>query len=81
MRLTAEEKRDIERVLLETHDALVAIKEKTGYSVSVAAYGNDKDYACIFIHTKQGLVNIDERSEIEGIFKSDKWRNRRKKDS
>lgn len=83
MRLTADQKRYIERVLLETHDALYAIKESTGLSIGVSAYGSEKTYACVFIHTESGVINIDERSEIEGFFKSDKWlkRKTRKKDS
>ena len=79
MRLTAEQKREIERTLVEIHDKLYEIKEKTGLSIDIAAYCSDKKYACIFIHTKRDeLVSIDERSEIDGFFKSDKWRNRQR---
>lgn len=79
MRWKAEQKREIERALLEVHDALVEIKEKTGFPVSVGVYGDDKETACVFIHTKTGIASIYERSEIEGFFNSDGWRNRRKK--
>ena len=79
MRLTEKQKRNIERVLMETHDALVAIKEETGLSLSIAAYGNDKEYTCIFVHTGADCIGLDERSEIEGFFKSEKWRKRKTK--
>lgn len=78
MRLTAEQKRNIEQALLDAHDALFAIKEQTGLSVSVSAYGNDAAYCCIFIHTPQGVVMIDERSKIKRFFNSAEWRNRGK---
>ena len=77
MRLTEKQKQEIERVLLEMHDKLFEIREKTGLSISVAAYGSDKSYACVFVHTKTGIVSIDERSEIEGFFKSKKWLKRK----
>ena len=79
MKLTTEQKKNVERFLLETHDALFAIKENTGLSISVAAYGNDKDYSCIFIHTGTDVICIGERAEIEGFFKSEKWRKRKTK--
>ena len=79
MRMKEEQKREIEQVLLKVHDALAEIKEKTGFPVSVGAYGDDKESACIFIHTKTGIASIYERSEIEGFFNSNGWRNRRKK--
>ena len=77
MRLTADQKKNIERVLLETHDALVAIKENTGLSLSIAAYGDDKEFSCIFIHTGTDVIGISERAEIKGFFNSGKWRNRK----
>lgn len=77
MRLSAKQKREIERVLLETHDALTAIKEKTGYGISVAAYGDKKEFACIFIHTGADVISLGERSEIEGFFRSEKWLKRK----
>lgn len=79
MRLTAEQKRNIEKVLMETHDALMAIKNETGLSLSVAAYDDDKEHSCIFIHTDADCIRIGERSEIEGFFKSDMWRKRKTK--
>ena len=79
MRLTAEQKREIERVMLEVSDKLFEIKEKTGISLSIAAYGNNPEYPCIFLHTKNEIATVDERSEINGYFKSEKWRNRTRK--
>lgn len=79
MRLTAKKKKEIETAISGTYDALRKIKDETGLTVSMAAFGKSPEYAYVCIYYDGGYVLIDNRKEIDGFFNSKKWLKRRER--
>ena len=79
MRLTAKKKSEIETAISGAYDALRKIKDETGLTVSMAAFGNSPEYAYVCIYFDGGYVLINERKEIDGFFNGEKWKTRKRR--
>lgn len=75
MELTTEQKRRLEATIKEVHEKLFALKEETGYSISVSAYHDDVEIMCVFIHdhVNNMIANIDSMKKLDGYMDNPNW--------
>lgn len=75
MELTTEQKRRLEATIKEVHEKLFALKEETGYSISVGAYHDDVEIMCVFIHdhVNKQIASIDSVKQLEGFMDNPNW--------